>query len=487
MKKTVIILLGVIFALLYLFNYLSPMFFGDDYVYSFVWEGHSLYEPLTEKAIRIASWKDLFCSQWLHYFTWSGRTVNHLIAQFFLWKGKSVFNFFNAMISTLLVMEIYWCAHKGIITKKINTGLLCWIFFAVWSFTPGFGTVFFWLDAACNYLWPAVIVVGFLIPYFRKYYYFSEKQNKGNGIRINIVMFLFGVFAGWTNENTICWLILVLVVFIYTHKNNNDVEKWMYCGLAGLITGYALLLCSPGNLARLYMEQNRYNWFMLSRIKEQTSFLVFVVFYFQIFLWYFNLRSLYILRKRNKGNNELEKEIMLTTILCIVSFGMTAVMVFSPSFPPRSGFPGTIYLIIATSLLLRLQSEYGITLIQNPAKYFLTCICVLYFGLTLIVSFNHTIETYRYNEEIVSFVEQLENKDVVIEVKKPFKPTLKDQIMSAYHIISLEISENENEWKNVSFARYYGIKGIRVVKKKIDKDEDDSIIISTIPATLQSR
>ena len=469
MKKTVLITLGAIFILLYTFNSLSPMFFGDDYVYSFVWEGHSLYEPLTEKAARIASWKDLFYSQWLHYFTWSGRTVNHVIAQFFLWKGKSIFDFFNSLIAVLLVLEIYWCSNKGIITKKIDTGLLCWIFFAIWSFTPGFGTVFFWLDAACNYLWPEVIVAGFLIPYIRKYYFFSENLSNNRKLK-NIIMFLFGVLAGWTNENTICWLILVIALFVYTHNESIGFENWMYCGLVGLVTGYLLLMFSPGNTVRLFMEQNSYNWFTLKRIKEQFSFLAFVLFYFQIFLWYFNLRSLYILRERIQGNNELEKEITLTKVLCSVSFGMTAIMVFSPSFPPRSGFPGTIYLIIATSLLLRLQSEYGITLIQKKAKFFLTCVCVLYFGLTLIVSFNHTLATYRYNEEIVSIVKQLENKDVIIEVKKPFKPTLKDQLMSAYHIISLEISENEKEWKNVSFARYYGIKGIRIVKKHNEKD-----------------
>lgn len=137
------------------------MYFGDDYVYSFIWEGHSLYEPLSEKPIRISSWNDLLSSQWLHYFTWSGRTVNHTLAQFFLWKGKSVFNVFNALAGTLLVAEIYWCSHKGNVTEKMSVGTVCLIMFLLWSFTPAFGTVFFWLDGACNYLWPAFFLTGF--------------------------------------------------------------------------------------------------------------------------------------------------------------------------------------------------------------------------------------------------------------------------------------------------------------------------------------
>ena len=28
------------------------------------------------------------------------------------------------------------------------------------------------------------------------------------------------------------------------------------------------------------------------------------------------------------------------------------------------------------------------------------------------------------------------------------------------------MSEDENDWRNVAFARYYGLKGIRMIEKK---------------------
>ena len=90
-KSTIIVLAGIYLFFLF-FNNLAPMYFGDDYVYSFIWEGHSLYQPLSENAVRISSWHDLLISQWRHYFTWSGRTVNHTLAQMFLWAGKDIFN-----------------------------------------------------------------------------------------------------------------------------------------------------------------------------------------------------------------------------------------------------------------------------------------------------------------------------------------------------------------------------------------------------------
>lgn len=470
-KKTAVAFLGI-YLFLFLFNSLAPMYFGDDYVYSFIWEGHSLYEPLSENAVRISSWKDLFDSQWLHYFTWSGRTVNHTLAQFFLWQGKKIFNIFNALAGTLLVAEIYWCVHKGVISlRSVKAGIVTWIFFLLWSFTPAFGTVFLWLDGACNYLWPIVFLTGFIIPYIRNYYFNSETL--GHRKLFSLGMLIFGVIAGWTNENTICWVILVLGLFLFTNKNKAGFENWMFFGLLGLVIGYALLMLSPGNIVRLYAEQKGYSWLTWERIKEQFSLLAFIVLYFQVFLWYFNLRSLFSLRKRIKDNLEVEKEVMLVKILCIIAFGMTAIMIFSPGFPPRSGFPGTVFLIIATGILLRIQDEYRILLIQDKAKKFLIYMSAIYFVMTTVVAVNHYYEVRLYAENIVTSAKQLESKECVLEVQPEKELSLATHVMSAYHVVGLGISEDVNEWKNVAFARYFGIKGIRMVKEKNDNKKTE--------------
>lgn len=81
-KKSKYLLL-LFFLFFYVFNYLTPMCFGDDYVYAFIWEGHPMYEPMSEQVRRLSSFYDLFVSQWSHYYTGNGRTVSHTIAQFF--------------------------------------------------------------------------------------------------------------------------------------------------------------------------------------------------------------------------------------------------------------------------------------------------------------------------------------------------------------------------------------------------------------------
>ena len=186
-KKSWIVIF-LIFLFMFIFNYLSPISFGDDYVYSFVWTGQSIYKPLPPDVARVASWQDLFHSQWSHYFTWGGRTVAHVLAQFFLWKGKTLFNIANALISVLLVFELYWCINKGKITFQFDCRTIIWIFFLLWACTPGFGVVFFWITGACNYLWTNVILLGFLLPYFCKYYN-SERVLCAN--RFYAVLFLY--------------------------------------------------------------------------------------------------------------------------------------------------------------------------------------------------------------------------------------------------------------------------------------------------------
>ena len=131
MNKKAAITFVCIYIFMYILNYLHPMSFGDDYLYSFIWQGKPMSEPLSENAVRVASWHDIFVSQWSHYFTWGGRTVAHVLAQFFLWMGKPVFNVFNAFISLVLIAEIYWCVHKGRITFDFKAKTICWIFFVL--------------------------------------------------------------------------------------------------------------------------------------------------------------------------------------------------------------------------------------------------------------------------------------------------------------------------------------------------------------------
>lgn len=462
-KKTALLLTGI-YLFFYILNYLTPMAFGDDYVYSFVWQGHSEFEPLTETSARVSSLHDLFISQLSHYFTWSGRTISHTIAQFFLWMGKDVFNYFNALISVMLIAEIYWCANKGTVTLDFKLRRLCWILFALWAFTPGFSTVFFWLSGSCNYLWTSVILLAFLLPFIHKYYFFEKEY--ANNTWFQYAMLFLGLIAGWTNENSICWIILSLLVFLLLNRRRPEIESWMLTSVTGLIIGYTLLMFAPGNIARLHTEVDvAIGWFTAALIKERVLLLL-AVFFVQFILWYFTLRSLFVLCKDKKQSNNVKQERVLVSVLCLLSWCMTSMMLFSPNFPPRSSFPGTVQLVVASCILLRAEEEHALKIINRNAKKVLSVVGSIYFIVSITATFYGFYDYHIQMEKLLAGIKDSgQTKEKIISVCPMVPVNEAIANTSGLHLLFFKMSEDENDWRNVSFARYYGLKGIRMIEK----------------------
>lgn len=469
MNKRAWTLLTMAFIFFYILNYLMPMAFGDDYLYAFMWQGNPMYVPLTEDAVKVASFGDLITSQIAFYYTWSGRVVNNTLSQLFVWTGKDVFNFFNALASVLLVLEIYWCANKGRVTFNFNTNRLAWLLLFFWVFTPSFPSVVFWLVGACHYLWPAVFVTGFLIPFIHKYYCFEQTVEKR--AMFSFGMFLLGIIAGCTNENSACWLIMLLLVFILKNRKLPAIESWMCFGLAGLVLGYGLLMLSPGNYARLLATHDT-NWFNLATMKENLLAFARTLVY-QFLLWYFCLRSLpqiyHTLNVCKESDKiELKKELVLIKALGITAMGMSAIMLFSPEFHERSAFPGTVQLMIITGIVLRIQKDYGIELLRQNAKKFLACAGLICFIVSAGFTLRHLYSHHIYNESLLSRVAELKESgngsQTVLQVEPFPEPDKVENFLSGYHTFDINASDDTNSWTNVSFARYYGIKGIRVLK-----------------------
>ena len=460
-KKALLVFVGV-YLFLYLLNYYTPMSFGDDYLYSFIWQGKPMNVPLPEDAVRISSWHDLLISQWSHYMTWGGRTVAHVIAQFFLWIGKDIFNFFNSFMAVALIAEIYWCIHKGEITFNFEPKAVFWIFFSLWAFSPVFAPIFFWLTGACNYLWTAVILLGFLIPYIQKYYCLQEVSQKQTAT-FSLGMFFYGIIAGWTNENTVCWAILILGIFTFSCRKYYELERWMYCGMAGLLIGYALMILAPGNFFRARVEQSGTNLFTAQVMIEQFGIL-FTILLIQFLLWYFVLRSRCKLRQIAIQKQEVKKDYLFITVLCVLAFFMSAIMILSPRFPPRSGFFGTILLIIASGALLRMQKEFGIVLMQDIVKKFLSCIGIVYFVMTSVITFRHYYITHSQMQDFLTSLPHPPS-NIIINIKPFRKASSLEERMSGFHILYYNLSQDEKNPSNTAFARYYKLKGIRMIQE----------------------
>ena len=244
----------------------------------------------------------------------------------------------------------------------------------------------------------------------------------------------------------------------------------MVSGFIGLLTGYALLMLAPGNYNRLSTSQS--GWHLLAGLHDYLSTMM-MIYILQFFLWYFVLRSLFTLRKINKTDVSIWKEVLLVKILVVIGFCMTGIMFLSPGFPARSGFSGLLYVIVGAGILLRIQKEYNLMLIQENAKKFLFCVSLIFFIFTTGFTLRNYYCGYEYMERLLAVVNNIGNdkRDSVITVEAMTEPSDNESLYTVLHTISYELSEDENEWKNVAFARYYGIKGIRMVKAKDDNKE----------------
>jgi len=165
-------------------------------------------------------------------------------------------------------------------------------------------------------------------------------------------------------------------------------------------------------------------------------------------------------------------------------------MLASPSFPLRSGFPGTIQLIIAANILLHIQRENNIIQINAIARKFLVSVGSLYFLMTSLITFQHSYSIYTQMENMISEAKRMQanSADTILTVERFKDSGPLPNLLSGLHLSYFDLSEDINDWGNVAFARYYGIKGVRMVNRQSEEVKSGAKKLSeTTPGEYQSR
>lgn len=228
------LVLTLIGTLMLMLNLHTPLMM-DDYDYSFSW---ATGEPLSGLS-------DIVASQAAHYRLWGGRSVVHFFAQLFLYVGKPVFNIANTAMYLLLLLEMAALAGKRGQGCDWRMPLIA---HALLMLTvPFFGTVFLWLDGACNYLWgTALALVPLLIVKSEREGGFFDAGFSRGWLALPACF-----LAGWTNENTACGVLAaVLLLTLWERFRGRRIRAWRWAALAAQALGVAVLLLAPGNFAR---------------------------------------------------------------------------------------------------------------------------------------------------------------------------------------------------------------------------------------------
>ncbi len=449
-KISLYVVLGGIFIGVLLLNRLNYPFLGDDYVYAFMWQGKDIFAPLPEDARRIQSFSDIFQSLYSHYFTWGGRMVAHFFVMFFMWVGKFWFDIANSFMVVLLLLEMQWIAHEGRITMDIKAGHVALAFFCLWAFNFDWCHTIIWLAGACNYLWASVLLLLFLLPYVRHYFTNGEVKYKS---WLTSVMFFLGLATGDTNENTICWIGLTGIFYLWKCYKNYRLAPWMIVGFIGLSLGYGILVLAPGNLVRLTDD---YRDKFITHVA-----LIWLSFLIQSLLWFYLIKAYRWSRRVTIMWQEKRKYFHVTLWMAGMAILFNLTMLPAPAFYPRSTFPNIVFAITAVMVIMRLSHLCDGQIIEKKLVKFGYVMAVLYFCFTYGMTAYKYYGFHQYMGQVIQEAEAIRgSRDTLVIHYRPNQENW--SFKTGFHGIYTEFWEDEGNWRNVAFAKYYQIQGVKV-------------------------
>ncbi|MCE5286370.1 MAG: DUF6056 family protein [Pelosinus sp.] len=227
-------ILAAVFIYMWTVNFFMPLH-RDDYEYSLIWDTF----------IKLENIGDVFQSLYRHYFMHGGRMTDFFVLDNFLVLGKAWFNPFNAFLFIALIVLIYWHAQRKI-TLRFNPYILSLIIGFCWLGIPHFAEVNIWMTGSCDYLVPMVLIFTMLLPY----HFDFLQQSLKDSIPAIAAMFLLGLAASMTIENTAAVLNFVIAAYLLYSFKTKRLKKWMVSGFFGAAIGFLLLVAAPGNFVR---------------------------------------------------------------------------------------------------------------------------------------------------------------------------------------------------------------------------------------------
>ncbi|NDV79139.1 DUF6056 family protein [Dysgonomonas sp. 511] len=430
------ILLLCIFSLAYLLNKLYPLY-SDDWTY--------IYSNSTSVLSQI------FDRLYQQYFEWGGRSVVHSIAHLLSWAGVAISDIVNSIAFALLTFLIYRICNK---TNNTNTLLFAVLSLSFWLLLPVFSCTILWLVGAANYLWGTIIVISFL--YFYYNYYISDKEYKG--IFYPFIFFIFGIIAGWTNENMfIAEFFFIICTFLFLWFQNKKIPLWAVCGLIGIIIGGATMILAPGNYVRSEQvgeilglaDKSLFENIIYRILKAGYRYSIYILPTTLLYILLF-----YIYRKQQNGKG---RKLLNGSLLFFLSGHIAwMAMMASPIFPPRAAFGIVTFIFIGCGIL------YANIHFENKKARYINRIII---GIITIVFASN----YIYDYLNISYLSERfkEREEYVISEKRKGNKTIifKEEIILPVKYDFEDLSDKPDYWLNKQYAAFYVIDSVKVLKQ----------------------
>ena len=387
---------------------------------------------------------DIFAREYEQYMTWSGRSVAHVLARTSLALPRILFVLCNSLMFIWLILLI--CFHAGTEQNHLSYVLILSAAL-VFLFVPMFGETVLWQTGSFNYLWMTCLILTFLIPY---------REEKKHPVIFAVIMFIAGIPAGWTNENTAGAMILFILgaIAIRWFTDKKKPELWMVTGLAGTCIGMLFMLKAPGNAIRMqsFPDHSGLSALLISAYEAslvisgsgdtgmRTLWLVFA----------FTAALAGILSKE-------KKRILYPLLFAFCSFAAVYAMIFSPVYInySRSMFGSSVFLIIGiVSSAVPIFRERADHPVIKPVLAVCICLSAMNY-MTAMIDLVNTRYQFRNFDRYISSQKAQGNLNPVV-------PAVNRDIMTRYNpIYDLEgIQGDCTHWVNQNFAAVHGLESI---------------------------
>lgn len=452
-KCMFLLILLLSFIAVLLFNLLTPML-SDDYSYAM------------EVGQATGIW-DLILQEYHQYMNWNGRSVVHLLLRIFLYLPGPVFKIANSLAFVVLSVLMYRLVRPD---KRFDVFTMLLLQMGLWLYAVDFSETILWEDGACNYLWGAIFILGFMNLQRNELEHAASDGGSSmlHRIMVGTGLFFFGLIAGWCNENTSGGCLLFLLMLLFVQKKRKQRISPAYCaGIAGNVVGLAVMVLSPGARIRAsyHTEDENYSGFLglLARIQKIT---LTIHEYFDVLLAVFLVCVVILLLQKN--HRAAARMALYGVLFLATSYALAA----TSQTQARAFFGAGLFLLIALAVGIReaVKGENEGYLLKG-AGYSLLAVLVLQFFFVYVEDGTNLARIWRDETRRISYIQE----QAALGAEEITVPLVHTDFYNSYSAIEkMEMTEDPGYWINIFYESYYGVPSIRAVDYDTWAAENDA-------------
>jgi len=434
------LLFAFLFTILLILNSLMPLW-GDDW-----W-----------RVVQPSDFSNIFERINDEYFAWGGRITVLFFNYLTLldYPGTLVvFSILNSLVFCLLLAAIF----RGAIGRWPSSNLsdlftIFSLFICIWFFTESFGEAILWKTGAIAYLWVITFSILVLVPFVDL---LADKKVIDNS-KTRLFIFPIAVFflAIGLENVSVSLLLFMAFAFLIAWIKTIKLPLWYWLVAIGQLIGTAILLSAPGNFRRYDVQSaglalyERFNG-LLETIWQHFAIEMPVVYLFLLLI------SVMSFLKFEAPKIRLWLWLLIAIMLAFSMAGSTGI-----NFQNRTAFVAEIAVLTAMSTLIfpLWQQAKNNWLVTLPAISVLLIIWGMDFAMVFEQYYATQQQQVRRAELHKAYSDNKIDKIYLPSIKVPGFDKLKDDIMDdRYFLRDIHEDKENNEWRNGSYAHYFGFK-----------------------------